>query len=100
MTIPDQMFWFVDEVEAQWQDLRRKHPAFPFVECSWTNELRPCMDVVARILNVTSLGGSRKIKPHARGAVNFSEYLRLDFAYQAKMQYTRVQQALIRAAQF
>ena len=36
MSMADKAAWFADEVEAQWQQLRREHPELPVLEVEWS----------------------------------------------------------------
>mmetsp|Transcript_14221 Transcript_14221/g.26429 ORF Transcript_14221/g.26429 Transcript_14221/m.26429 type:complete len:409 (-) Transcript_14221:58-1284(-) len=96
-----QALWFIDEVEAEWQRLLQKHPRMSYVECTWDDDLSPCLDVVADMLGVDVKNAGVWSKNHTWGEVPLQreEMQRYDEEYKAFMRYDRQTQAMIAGVQ-
>jgi len=65
MSLFQQALWFVDELEAEWQSMLKRHPGLPYVECTWVDDLKPCFSTVAKVLQLNVANETQHLKRHS-----------------------------------
>lgn len=98
-----QFLWFVDEVEAEFQQLLTRNPEVAYLECDWSDDLTPCFRAVAAVLGVDIRGeGLHSNVDHRRQPTSseLHDYESQNAAYHEYMNYSLRDQALIAKAQF
>lgn len=104
LDVSQQHFWFIDELEAEWQQLLEENPSVSYLECDWTSDLRPCFDAVAAVLGAQPSHGGEGTsqRPHAeQNASDNLEMLRSrDAAYQELMSFSDASRERIARVQF
>lgn len=92
MTFEQQYLWFVDEVEAQFQQLLQENPDVSYLECNWSDDLGPCFEIVSSILGLQVEDGGVHVKLHTKKNPLSSEdkkrILQADEDYGNVMEYT------------
>jgi hypothetical protein len=92
MTDEQQHLWFIDEVEAEFQQLLKENPDVSYLECNWSDDLGPCFDMVATILGLDVANGGAHMKSHT-GRTPLSDgdrdrIIQADKDYRSFMDYT------------
>jgi len=104
MTYEQQHLWFVDEVEAEFQQLLRENPDVSYMECNWSDDLGHCFELVSSILGLqVAENGGVNMMHHTDGKVgkrNRDRIVQLDEDYRNVMAYTDVVSNSIREVQF
>lgn len=104
LTPEEGYFWWVDEVEAQWQKLLESHPNVPRMECDWEEELEPCLQMVADLLGVQVANAGAGAFTHSWAHATNDSWVPAmavtDQLCHTKMAYTAAQTELIKATQF
>ena len=91
--------WFIDEVEARWQQLLSRHPTLPHITVRWCNgeQFVAAWDAVARFIGNGAI--RRKACPHhTHGQANLSDAAldAMDKSYENSMKYTSANLQLIK----
>lgn len=91
MTHEQQHLWFVDEVEAEFQQLVRENPSVSYLECNWSDNLGPCFELVASILGLQVANGGANLRPHTQAdplsSGDRARIVQADEEYQRVMTY-------------
>lgn len=92
MTHVQQHLWFIDEVEAQFQQLLRENPHVSYLECNWSDDLEHCFELVSSILGLqVAANGGAHSKNHTDGEMGSyarDKIRRADEDYRSVMEYT------------
>lgn len=64
LSLEQQAFWYIDEIEAVWQRMLVTYPDTSFLDCSWVDNLGPCLEGMARVLGVEVAPVQSELKHH------------------------------------
>lgn len=99
-----QHFWFIDELEAEWQRLLEENPGVSYLECDWVDDLRSCFEAVAAVLGTQPSNGGEGTSQRPHAEENASDNLDMlhsrDLAYQELMAFSDTTRERIAKAQF
>jgi len=91
MSDAQRTLWFIDEVEARWQRLRRAHPAMPQLTVNWCTgeQLTEAWRAVAQFIGQGSLAPAPcKHRQHGASDISDAELARQDAEYRGMMAAT------------
>jgi len=104
MTSEQQHLWYVDEVEAEFQQLLRENPDVSYLECNWSDDLGNCFELVSSILGLQIAdNGGVHLKHHTDGELDSlarDRIVRADEDYRSVMEYTDELSSSILEVQF
>lgn len=104
MTHEQQHLWFVDEVEAEFQQLLRENPHVSYLGCNWSDNLGPCFEVVSSILGLQVANGGAHLMHHTSekplSREDRTRIVQADEDYRRFMEYTDEVRNLISEVQF
>eukprot|EP00746_Dinoflagellata_sp_MGD_P107734 gnl/MRDRNA2_/MRDRNA2_458359_c0_seq1.p1 gnl/MRDRNA2_/MRDRNA2_458359_c0~~gnl/MRDRNA2_/MRDRNA2_458359_c0_seq1.p1 ORF type:complete len:188 (+),score=24.60 gnl/MRDRNA2_/MRDRNA2_458359_c0_seq1:76-639(+) len=102
LDLVQQAFWYIDEVEATWQNLLQLHHNTSYLECSWNVLLKPCIVALSIVLGVHPAHQIKNLKKHVRNHSTCQSSLlkSKDREYQLLMNYSSQNQELISKVQF
>jgi hypothetical protein len=85
-SVEQQAFWFIDEIEAQWQRLLLRYPDVSYAECDWSGSLAPCLYAVAAVMGLDVPQKSDILRNHTGSDVpNYETLAAEDLEYHRRM---------------
>jgi len=104
MTHKQHHLWYVDEVEAEFQQLLRENQDVSYLECNWSDKLGHCFEIVSSILGVQVANGGVHEQNHSgENQLSSGDQMRIvqaDEDYRSVMKYRDDVRNSIREAQF
>lgn len=105
LSTEQQVFWYIDEVEAQFQSLLKHNKNLSYLECNWDDDLGPCFHVMKQLFGMDQRATKqhqqkRHISKSAMTPEVRQRLIQEDADYQKKMDFDSRNKAMIEKAQF